>query len=652
MYRREPIISVAPRALVEASGIQLGLTTTGKTLTLDPDFLERHLLVLGKTGTGKSSILLRIIEGIIEGGRGSVIVFDPHGNLARTVCNRFPEMTTVISPLPVSKDGKEFRISLNALSMDPGEMSTQLAAGWIKEAFSSEGVFSRGTWGPRLEVVFSSILQEILKDRPDANLTDLLDLLIEPSKMRRFIASTSNEKLKAFLKMQISDWKGWNQYISSSINKLLPILNNDGIRSIISGRSDSININSLLEETPAIMIPEIWKEVVPEDTFQIVTVLLLLKLWLSRLGTVNTDSKNLLYIVFDEAQLVPSGILDSLLREGRKFGFRIIMATQFLGSDSGSLSETIRGNVSNVISFSLFERDAYNISNNFFSGTVRERLYDVLKTQAIHKAVLWSQTDAGIAGPLSFNPYRRGDTALPDLFESIRSRSTLRYGVESESGRSNPETDLHEYIIRQLENYLEKKSLQFDRNTSVEGNYPDLFFSHNGTTFFVEVEVSDLVNYGRIHQKILNYSGRKLVFITPPDSSEMLFNKILEDFVKNDSRIFLEVGRKHSDLLSTVSIVEYSDGFKFYSAGKLRQMRLEHLLTGSFAHSLQSLKYTEVRSRIYAKMVRDGQYTIEFPENIIEETFGKVNSEKAKKYLVGDSDKITLEDLFGVKKHD
>ncbi len=645
MYRHDAVISVSPQRLVNGKGIMLGRSVSGKPVSIDPDWLERHLLILGKTGTGKSNLLLQILRSVVSSGNGSVVLFDPHGKLGKTAVTMFPEQSVIVSPMSIDAEGNRSAIQLNAINNSGGGSLSELSAGWVKDAFTNEGVFSQGTWGPRLEVVFTSILSEIIRSRENANLGDLLELLTDSGKMRRFISSLEDPQLKSFLKMQISDWRGWNQYVSSSVNKLLPLLTNQGIRNLISSRQDTINLTSVLGNPGTIVVPEIWRDSVPEETYKIITVLILLKIWLGRFGKKDQAS---LYIIFDEAQLVPTGILDRLLREGRKFGLRIIMATQFLGTEMKELSETLRGNVSNVINFSLLEKDAETISYNFFSGDLAKKLSSVLKSQPVHRSVLWSQNTEGISGPLSFVPEFDEQMADDKLFSQVRQRNVEKYGAYiGKETRLVQHSDLHEFLVVEFQKFLQLKSIQPDRNVSVEGIYPDLYFSHNARTFFVEVEVSDLVNFSRIWKKLLDYSGKPLVFITPPGHSSDLFNRILERLSESQN-----LNLKNGDLLSNVTVIEYDNGFLFYAAGKLRQLKLEFLQNGSFSRSLDELRHSEVRSFIYSKFVKRNSYRMNFPLEEVEKVFGRKNMLKARNYLCGSSDFITVKDLFRVKSSD
>ena len=49
-----------------------------------------HMYVIGKTGTGKSTLLERLILSDIEAGEGLVLV-DPHGDLVERIVARVPE---------------------------------------------------------------------------------------------------------------------------------------------------------------------------------------------------------------------------------------------------------------------------------------------------------------------------------------------------------------------------------------------------------------------------------------------------------------------------------------------------------------------------------------------------------------------------------
>ena len=53
---------------------------------------ERHVYIVGKSGSGKSTFLFNLAMGDIHAGEG-VAVIDPHGDLAEDILDAHPALT-------------------------------------------------------------------------------------------------------------------------------------------------------------------------------------------------------------------------------------------------------------------------------------------------------------------------------------------------------------------------------------------------------------------------------------------------------------------------------------------------------------------------------------------------------------------------------
>jgi DNA helicase HerA-like ATPase len=62
----------------------LGTRITGDFVVLAPEERQRHLYIVGQTGTGKSTLLLNLMAQDIASGAGLALL-DPHGDLAEAV---------------------------------------------------------------------------------------------------------------------------------------------------------------------------------------------------------------------------------------------------------------------------------------------------------------------------------------------------------------------------------------------------------------------------------------------------------------------------------------------------------------------------------------------------------------------------------------
>ena len=624
MYRREPVISSSAESFLSDNGWKIGRTHGGSTVRLLPDLLSTHAAVIGKTGSGKSNILRLIISSILQSSDGSVILLDPHGDLAADIATSFPESAIIIPAKSIYINDEERSITMNPLqgASDNPEFFTV----WIRDTFASNGVFSQGTWGPRLEVVFSAILGELIRSKKDVTLADLLDLLLDQNRIRRFMAQAESRELAAFLRMLSSDWRGWNQYITSSINKMIPLITDRGISNLVAGKHDSTDFSALFEMPGSLIIPEIWKGNVSEESYKITSMLILLKLWSMKIR--QGQQCRPVYVVADESQLLPGNAIDHILREGRKFGIRTIMATQFLGRENPQL-ESILSNVGYVISFSLGFLEARTISSNFFSGTLEERLQNTLMTQGPRRAVIWARNSHGNHGPLSF---------IPDFFtphgdgislDQLRERSVMNYGTKIINSLEKSSVDLHQYLIGQTAKFFSNHGMFMDTGMRVNGKIPDGIVDTGSSRIIVEIEVSDLVNYSRIEEKIRNYNGYSILFILPPGNAQALFMKILE-------RAASEVETGNVNMLKSlnhISIAEYSGGFRFLSAGRLRQMRVSHLESGTFQTTMRELGMQEIREFLFSRLLSANDRHV---ESDLVSHFGIGNANRAEQTLLSD----------------
>src|SRR6266704_3575933 len=90
---------------------------------------SRHLYVIGKTGTGKTTLLRNLIVQDIAAGRG-VGVIDPHGDLAQSLLDFIPSWRTddVVFFNPADR---EYPIAFNPLDSMPEEQKHLVTSGIV-----------------------------------------------------------------------------------------------------------------------------------------------------------------------------------------------------------------------------------------------------------------------------------------------------------------------------------------------------------------------------------------------------------------------------------------------------------------------------------------------------------------------------------------
>jgi DNA helicase HerA-like ATPase len=152
---------------------------------------RHHLYIIGKTGTGKSTLLETLIRQDIEAGRG-VALLDPHGDLVERVVSRLPERRKgdlIYFDVPDTCHPLGF----NPLEAVP-PAKRSLAASGILEVFKK---LWPDSWGPRLEHILRNALLALL-DQPQATLADVLRLLDDAGFRKRAAGRVRSAQVRNF----------------------------------------------------------------------------------------------------------------------------------------------------------------------------------------------------------------------------------------------------------------------------------------------------------------------------------------------------------------------------------------------------------------------------------------------------------------------
>ncbi|MEM0154979.1 MAG: type IV secretion system DNA-binding domain-containing protein [Thermoplasmataceae archaeon] len=615
MYNYVPWISMNTNHYHSDKGIMMGSLLDGSPVSIPVEDLMGHMIIAGKTGTGKSVFVGQMAHEISKRKDCNIILLDPHGKLARNFVggNKMKKLV-YISPRTKTLDGKEYCIQLNGINTSSTGTDPENSLGWVRELFSRESSVSSNTWGPRLGFIFRTLLTEMVRQERDSTLRDLARLLENPSQLRLLLERTQDASTRDFILMQMKDWRNWNEYVSSALNKLVPLISSRSVSPLISSRRDSLNLREAIEKGNHAFVIEISKNSMPEDTSRIITSIFLQRFWseyLSLRKPVET------YVIVDECQLVESSIIEKLLGEGRKYGLRLILVTQSLTSFTELRRNSILSNVRNFVIFNVSDEDSRLLSGTVSLGRKDRTLSYVIKNQRVHDTVIWSQGDTGLSGPMSFRPGMIKETAETEFDEAV-DRSILEFGSHIEADDNlEPVTSRHDHLIYRFGKYLAGKNVLLATGKKVNGMLPDGLFTFNATEYILEAECSDLENVYRIFHKIKSYPNRKIVFICYAEDATKLFNLLVTGFTSrwrgnlvmevpvyrgNDTIYFRDI----SDYLERIYLIAVDgEEIRYFYGKKLKRFSMSSFNGhGSFMDSLAEEKHGELKLLLYREMVK------------------------------------------------
>src|ERR1700683_2836892 len=154
---------------METGAYPIAYTASDIPIAFTREERERHVWIVGKSGSGKSTFLFNLAMGDIYAGEG-VAIIDPHGDLATDILDAIPRRR--INDVCYLDAGEtEYPVGFNPATRIAPERRA-LAASGIVAAFKH---LWSDSWGPRLEhFLFHGVAA--LVSREHATLIDIARL--------------------------------------------------------------------------------------------------------------------------------------------------------------------------------------------------------------------------------------------------------------------------------------------------------------------------------------------------------------------------------------------------------------------------------------------------------------------------------------------
>jgi type IV secretory pathway TraG/TraD family ATPase VirD4 len=332
-----------------------------------------HMYLIGRTGTGKSTLLEALIASDLEAGNGLALL-DPHGDLASKVRSQIPAQRAEDF---INFDPANHPISYNPLRVTDLSRRYLVASGLVS-AFRK--VWSE-SWGPRMEHILRHALLT-LAEFPGSTLLDLPRLLTDPPFRRAVVGRVTDEQVRAFWAGEFERYAGnfRNEAIAPILNKIGAVLASPVIRQVVGERGQGVDLREVMDGGK-VLIVNLSKGRLGEDAASLLGALLIAGFEQAALGRVDTPEADRpdFYLYIDEMQNFATLSLAAMLQEARKYRLGLVMVGQFLDQLDEQLQGAILGNVGTLIAFRVGVRDAKVLADEFFPEFTVEDLVSLAR---------------------------------------------------------------------------------------------------------------------------------------------------------------------------------------------------------------------------------------------------------------------------------
>lgn len=320
-----------------------------------------HIYVIGKTGVGKSTLLLNMAVSDIEKGKG-VCIIDPHGDIAETILNHIPP-ERIHDVIYFNPRDIEHPVGFNPLKAVHPNYHHLVSAGLVS---TFKKIWAE-SWGPRLEYILRFSLLTLL-EYPNATLLDIQPLLTDILFRNKVLSYVTNQHTLAF-------WRNEFDKYSPALRAeaITPILNKTGVfltsiplRNTIGQKTSSFRMQEVLD-TGKILIANLSKGELGEDASSLLGSILVTSIQLAALfrSTQPEQARVPFYLFVDEMHSFISLSFADILAEARKYKLSLFLTHQYIDQLQEKVRSAVFGNVGTIISFRIGAEDAEHLVKEF-----------------------------------------------------------------------------------------------------------------------------------------------------------------------------------------------------------------------------------------------------------------------------------------------
>lgn len=436
-YNRSPVIAwqefkIAPApANLPEKGLFLGNNVyRGETrkVHIKQDDRRRHFYMIGKSGTGKSTLLNTMMKQDVKTHYGMCLV-DPHGDLVEHILPHIPRNRADDIILFDPGDlGRPMGLNiLEASTPDEKEFMSQEALAIFIKLFGEE------IMGPRLQHYFrNGVLTLMDDDEEGATLIDLPRLFTDEGWQKYKAGKVKNPVVKSFWENEMANTgaREKQEMIPYFSSKFGPFVTNAQIRNIIGQTKSGFDFRDVMDNGK-ILLCNLSKGKLGDLNAQLLGMIMVSKIQMSAMARVDTpeDERLDFYLYVDEFQNFVTDSFASILSEARKYRLCLTIAHQYISQitklntgkgaqENTTIRDAVFGNVGSMMCFKIGAQDAEYMAKEYMPVFSEQDLVNIANYQTYIKLNINNATSRAFSMSTVYDP-NKGDVQASEAFRQL-----------------------------------------------------------------------------------------------------------------------------------------------------------------------------------------------------------------------------------------
>jgi len=349
---------------------------------------RKHLYIVGKTGTGKSTMIANMAINDMRNGEG-VAVIDPHGDLTNVLLDFIPSHR-INDVAYLDPSDAEHPFHLNPLEVENVAQREIVASGIVSIFYK----LYAHSWGPRLEYILRNTILTLLYV-PQSTLLQVPELLTNDVFRKKTVEKLSDHVLRNFWINEFGKMSPQlrSEAISPILNKVGQFLSSQTIRNIVGHPKSTIHLETMMNEGKIVLM-NLSQGKLGEDNSALLGAMMITKIQLSAMGRVyqTEEERRDFYLYVDEFQNFATSSFVKILSEARKYRLNLTLANQYIGQIEEEVQDAIFGNAGSIVSFGVGATDARPLAREFGLKYKEEELVGLGNYQIVLKLSINNHT--------------------------------------------------------------------------------------------------------------------------------------------------------------------------------------------------------------------------------------------------------------------
>ena len=349
-------------------GLYLGKSSfrgLSKPVFMSPSDRQRHMYIIGKTGTGKTEFLKLMIMQDIKNGHG-IAVIDPHGDLIEDILLVMPperaEDVILFDPADLEQP-----MGFNMLEARDEQQRHLVVTSVIGLMYKLFDPNKTGIIGPRFEHAVRNAMLTCMY-QPGATFMEVVRALTDQTFVQELLPLVEDPVIRRYWTDQIAQTSDFHksEVLDYIVSKFGRFVTNKMIRNIIGQSDSAFNFREAMD-TKKILLINLSKGKIGEENSSFLGLILVPKILVAAMSRqdIPMDQRQDFFFYVDEFQNFATPDFAQILSEARKYRLNLIVANQFVGQMEEEVKNAIFGNVGTIAAFRVGVTDANYLQHEF-----------------------------------------------------------------------------------------------------------------------------------------------------------------------------------------------------------------------------------------------------------------------------------------------